>query len=460
MVMWNKFNRIHFVGIGGTGMSGLAEVLFNMGFKLTGSDLRKSEATHRLENLGIKISYSHNPENVHGSELVVISSAIPEDNPEVLEAKKLRIPVIKRSQMLAELSRMKFCIAISGSHGKTTTTSMIAKILQDSKEDPTVVVGGIIKSLGTGGKLGTGRYLVMEADESDGTFLSLFPTIAVITNIDREHLNSFDGSFKKLRSAFLDFANSVPFYGSVVINAGDRVLQEMVGQIERKVITYSTSGEADLRATKIETSGLRSRFELSLFNREKLTVELPLPGVHNVENALAAFGACIEMGIPISSMVESLSKFSGVRRRFEIKGEAKGITFVDDYAHHPTEIKAVLEVAKSLKRRRIVVLFQPHRYTRTYYLWKRFGEVLSGADLVVLMPIYPAGEKPIEGISSRLVLKACHDAGLRDVQLIEDREELINYLGGVLKEGDLFITIGAGDVWKLGKELLQRLRGG
>ena len=449
-----KVKRIHFVGIGGAGMSGIAEVLHNLGFTVTGSDLLKQATTRYLESLGIPISYQHLPENVRDADVVVVSSAIPPNNPEILMAKELKIPVIPRAEMLAELMRMKFSIAVSGAHGKTTTTSMIAKVLEDGNLDPTVVVGGRIRGLGTGAKLGQGTFIVAEADESDRSFLTLNPTISVITNIDEEHLEAYSGSLEALKEAFVSFANRVPFYGCIVVNLDDPGIQEILPKFRKRVITYGFSREAQIhvRNGKLFFNGSKSKVYKG--DEELGTLIMHLPGKHNVKNALAAIAIAIELEIPIERALNSLKNFKGVERRFEIKGEKDGIIFLDDYAHHPTEIEAVLETAREMWKGRIVVLFQPHRYTRTKRLHRKFGKSFKKADAVVITKLYPAGESPIEGVNSELIYRAVKEEGYEDVYLIENRDEVISFLSKFLKSEDLFITLGAGDVWKLGEILL------
>jgi UDP-N-acetylmuramate--alanine ligase len=453
-MLFFKVKRIHFVGIGGSGMSGLAEVLHNLGFKVTGSDILKQATTKHLESLGIQITYKHLPENVVGADVVVVSSAIPPQNPEVLKAMELKIPVIPRSEMLAELMRMKYSVAVSGAHGKTTTTSMIAKVLEDGGLDPTVVVGGRIKGLGTGAKLGQGAFLVAEADESDRSFLILYPTISVITNIDEEHLEAYSGSLDALKEAFVSFANRVPFYGCVVVNLDDPGICEILPRFNKRVITYGFREEADIHVGRGDVYSNGAKFKVYRGEEELGDLILNLPGKHNVKNALAAITVALELDIPVDRILNSLKNFKGVERRFEIKGTKNGVTFLDDYAHHPTEIEAVLETARKMWKNRIVVLFQPHRYTRTRALYKKFGKSFKNADVVVVTKLYPAGESPIEGVNSSLIYEEIKKNGHPNVYLIEERDEVLSFLSEFLKEDDLFITMGAGDVWKLGDTLL------
>ncbi len=437
-------------------MSGIAEVLHNLGFMVTGSDIQRKDITERLEKLGIKIFYGHAPENVEGAEVVVVSTAIPPDNPEVLYAHEKKIPVIPRAEMLAELMRMKYSIAVSGAHGKTTTTSMIASILEKAGYDPTVVVGGRIRGMGTGGKLGQSEYLVAEADESDGSFLKLFPTISVITNIDEEHIDTY-GDMENLKNAFIEFANKVPFYGCTVISIDDPGARELLPRIKRRVLTFGLSRQADFEARELELKGLGSSYSLYVRGEPMGKVRLGVPGIFNVRNSLAAFATAFELDISPGVAIEALESFKGVMRRFEIKGEKKGIMVVDDYAHHPVEIEAVLKAARRFWEGRIIVLFQPHRYSRTRRLYRRFGSAFHLADILIVTSIYPAGEKPLPGVTSELIYNAARDAGHREVYLIEDLDEARKFLLETLKEGDLFITMGAGNVWKTGEKLLEEL---
>ncbi len=450
---FGKFKKLHFVGIGGSGMSGIAEVLHNLGFHVTGSDLKKSPVTERLKSLGIKVYYGHRPENIDDADVVVISTAVPDDNPEVLAAKEIKIPVIRRADMLAELMRMKYSIGVSGAHGKTTTTSMIAKVLEDAGLDPTVVVGGRIKGLGTGAKLGSSEYLVAEADESDKSFLKLFPTIAVITNIDEEHLDTYK-NFDAIKDAFVQFAERVPFYGLVAVNLDDEGARSILPRINKRLMTYGLTRQADVHAREIELKGMASSYRAYYREHFLAKVELQVPGIHNIKNSLSAFVVAIELEIPPETGAKALSDFTGVMRRFEIKGEKNGIKVIDDYGHHPSEIAAVLQSARSYWPGRIIVVFQPHRYTRTFYLHEKFGPVFNEADKVIILPIYPAGEKPIEGVSSALIYRAVKNSGHRDVMLVNSHQEALDVLENVTKSGDLVITLGAGDVWKIGDEFL------
>jgi UDP-N-acetylmuramate--alanine ligase len=451
-----KFKKIHFVGIGGSGMSGIAEVLHNLGFIVTGSDLASNEVTKHLEEIGIKINYGHRPENINDADLLVISTAVKDDNVEVIAAKEKGIPVIRRALMLAELTRIKYTIAVSGAHGKTTTTSMIGTVLQVAGLDPTIIVGGIIKGLKSGAKLGQSDYLVVEADESDMSFLHLFPTIVVITNIDEEHLDCY-GNLENIKKAFIEFASKAPFYGAVCANIDDRNTVEILPFVERNKITYGLASNADLNARNIQVYNDHIKFS-AYYRKNKIgDVTLNIPGVHNVKNALAAFAVGMEIGIKENEIIEGIAEFKGVARRFELKGTVKGIKVVDDYGHHPREIIETLKTAREYHDGRIIAVFQPHRYTRTYHLYDRFGTAFFDADKVIVTEIYPAGEKPIEGVTAKLIYDSLKKYGHKDAMYIKEFEEIIEYLKKELKPGDLLITIGAGNVYKIGEAILQQL---
>lgn len=457
--MYKRFERIHLIGIGGSGMSGIAEILWNMGYEVTGSDIKETDTTMRLKSLGIEITIGHKPENIGSADVVVISSAIFDDNPEVIEAKKRAIPVIPRAEMLAELGRLKYGVLVAGAHGKTTTTSIIASILSSAGFDPTVIIGGKLKSMGSSAKLGKGDFLVAEADESDGSFLKLTPTISVVTNIDREHMDFFK-DIHQLKGAFLTFINKVPFYGIAIICGDDRYIKDLLPHIERRFITYGLSEGLNLIARNIRTEGVRTMFD-AFFNEEHVgSFDIPLIGEHNVYNSLAGIAVAKELGIDMDIVKDSLRDFSGVQRRFETKAIVKGIRVIDDYGHHPTEIRATLRAARYVMHReggRLVVLFQPHRYTRTRDLLSEFYDSFIDADMVILMDIYPAGERPINGIDSELIAKGIRENG-KMVEYIKDKEWIICYLMENLRKGDILITLGAGDVWKIGEEFIQRMR--
>ncbi len=451
-----KKPRIHFVGIGGIGMSGIAEVLLNLGYQISGSDLRTSDATNRLQNLGGKIAIGHSAANVEGNDVVVISSAVRRDNPEVVEAKNRGIPVIPRAEMLAELMRLKAGIAVAGSHGKTTTTSLCAQVLAHAGLDPTAVVGGRLKEYGTNAKLGKGDWMVVEADESDGSFLKLSPTLAIVTNIDEEHLDHY-GGMEALRKAFLTFANSVPFYGLAVLCLDHPVVQGMIPELEKRHVTYGLSSQAHYRATEVVLSGFRSAFTASRGGDDLGRFELTMVGEHNVLNALAAIAVADELSIPIDVTREALSLFRGVDRRFTVRGEASGVTVVDDYGHHPAEIRATLAGARSAFGRRVVVVFQPHRYTRTRDLLEEFATAFNEADSVLVTDVYPSGEEPIPGINGESVAEALRRHGHQDAQFVGDRARLPAAALAKLRAGDIVLTLGAGDITRLGPELLAAL---
>lgn len=457
MIFRRKFQKIHMVGIGGTGMSGIAEVLHNLGFIITGSDLKKTEVTERLEKMGIRVYYGHKPENINSAQILVISTAVPKDNPEVVAAQEKGIPVIRRAEMLAELMRMKYSVAVSGSHGKTTTTSMIGAVLEKAGLDPTLVVGGRLKGLGSGAKLGQSEFLVAEADESDGSFLMLYPTLAIITNIDKEHLDTY-GDFDNLKRAFVKFANSVPFYGAAIVNLDDPNNQDILPEIKKRLITYGLKRQAEINARDIDLKGTGSTFKVFKGDEEIIEAKLKIPGIHNVKNALAAFAVGFEMDIEPEIIRNALAEFSGVMRRMEIKGEAKGVTFMDDYGHHPSEIDAVLETLGKYWHGRIIVIFQPHRYSRTKLLHHEFGKVFHEADIVIITKLYPAGEEPIPGVDASLIYNEVKNSGHKAVYLMEDWDEIKKFLREQLREGDLLLTLGAGDVWKIGVDLLDEFR--
>ncbi|MBW2558089.1 MAG: UDP-N-acetylmuramate--L-alanine ligase [Deltaproteobacteria bacterium] len=455
--MYRRVKNIHFVGIGGIGMSGIAEVLLNLGYKISGSDLEHTDITLRLESLGARISHGHRPSNLTDADVVVKSTAIGEDNPEVIEAHSRNIPVIPRAEMLAELLKMKYSIAVSGCHGKTTTTSIISTVLAHGDLDPTMVIGGRLDSIGSNARLGEGEFIVAEADESDGSFLHLNPYIAVITNIDREHLDYYPG-IGEIKDAFLQFANSVPFYGSVILCGDCDNVRDILPRIKRKVVTYGVDNEADFRATDISFSGMTSRF--TLYHRETLLgkVEMQVPGLFNVYNSMAAVAVALELGMKFSTIQEGLSAYKGVHRRLETRGQTGGVTVVDDYGHHPTEIKAVLAAAKNAwEGRRLIVVFQPHRYTRTKALFAEFLNSFDDAGALILTDIYAASEKEIKGVDSMNLCKGIKDNGHGNVMYLSGFKEIVDHLCAIVKPGDVVMTLGAGNVWKIGEELLVRL---
>ena len=451
-------HRIHFVGIGGIGMSGIAEVLLNLGYRVSGSDLRASPITERLAALGARIASGHAAENLGDASVVVTSSAVASDNPEVEEAHRRLIPVIPRAEMLAELMRMKYAVAVAGAHGKTTTTSLVAAVLSEAGLDPTVVVGGKVASLGTNARLGQGEFLVAEADESDGSFLMLAPTVAVITNIDREHMDHY-GTEQALEEAFVSFANKVPFYGAVIACLDDKRIQELLPRLRKRSITYGLSAQADVSARHLGREGGKTRFEVLLKGRPAGEVLLSIPGQHNVLNALAAFAVGAELGVDPEVACRALTEFSGVERRSQVKGEARGILVMDDYGHHPSEIQAALGGLREAWDRRIVAIFQPHRYSRTQDLFDRFVTAFYSADVVVVTDIYPAGEPPIPGVAAGPLAESMRAHGHKAVRYVAQLADIPEALEPDLRSGDLVVTLGAGNVWQVGEALLRRLRG-
>jgi len=451
---FRKASQLHFVGIGGSGMSGIAEVLINMGFRVTGSDLKTTPVTERLVALGGKITTGHRPENVRGADVVVVSTAVRADNVEVAEARRLSIPVIPRAEMLAELMRMKYGVAVAGSHGKTTTTSMIAHVLAESGFDPTIVIGGRLGSLGGSARLGTGDLMVAEADESDGSFLHLNPTLAVVTNIDAEHLDHY-GDMDRLRDAFADFLNKVPFYGLAVVCLDDKEIQSLMPRLTRKLVTYGVSAQADLTASAIRMEGFGSRYEAMLRGKRLGDVELSVPGRHSVHNSLAALAVAIEFDVPFEEAAGRLTTFHGADRRFQFRGMMdKDIMVIDDYAHHPTEIRATLSAAREGWAKRTIAVFQPHRFTRVQALHEEFARCFYEADVVIVMPIYPAGEDPIPGVTVEMLYEGIRSHGHRDVRLVESFDAAEAAARDAAKPGDMVITLGAGDVSRIGERLV------
>jgi UDP-N-acetylmuramate--alanine ligase len=453
--MYRKDLRIHFVGIGGIGMSGIAELLLNLGYRVSGSDLRKSDITDRLSQLGAEIQEGHAAKNVpEDGHVVVFSSAVKVDNPEVVEAHRRKIPVIPRAEMLAELMRMKYGIAIAGTHGKTTTTSMVATILAAAGWDPTAVVGGKLNSLGSNAKLGQGEFLVAEADESDGSFLKLSPTVAVVTNIDPEHLDFYSG-IGQIKETFLHFINKVPFYGFAVLCLDHPNVQELIPSVTKTYVTYGFSAHADYRADGIVSEGMSNRFRVIRCGETLGEVTLKAPGRHNVSNALAAAAVAAELGISFERIRAGLADYDGVARRFQVKGERNGVTVVDDYGHHPVEIRATLAAAREVwPSRRIVVGFQPHRYSRTQSLFRDFLSAFHDADLLFVFDVYPAGEEPIPGASGERLCEAIREHGHKAAIYAGKAGDALSTVVAGLCAGDIFLTMGAGDVWKLGEGVL------
>ncbi len=460
--MLGKTRRVHFVGIGGIGMSGIAELLANLGYEVTGSDSRRSAVTDRLETLGVRVDEGHDARHVEGADVVVVSSAVRSTNPELTEAVRRHVPVIPRAEMLAELMRLRFSIAVAGAHGKTTTTSMIALVLERAGLDPTAVIGGRLSAFGGNARLGQGELMVAEADESDRSFLKLFPTIAVITNIDYEHLDSY-GSFGELQQAFVDFANKVPFYGSVVCCADDEHLAAVMPRITRRITRYGLSAEAaDITATDVTLGPLSATATVcvrraGLEARTKLgQIALKVPGRHNLSNALATVAVGLELGLSFEKIASGLADFRGVERRFEVRGEPNGILVVDDYGHHPTEIAAVLSAARAMNRR-IVVAFQPHRYTRTAALEDAFGPSLAAADHVVLTDIYAAGEDPMPGVTIDALADRVRRSMAGPVDVVRNLADVPAALARIARPGDVVITLGAGSIGTVPEALIQLL---
>ena len=451
-----RVQRIHFVGIGGIGMSGIAEVLLNQGFEVSGSDLSDSETTRRLASLGGRVCQGHAPENLEDADVVVISSAIRAENPEVREARRKAIPVIPRAEMLAELMRLKYGVAVAGSHGKTSTTSLIAAIMDRAGKDPTVVIGGKVNSMGAPAKLGRGDILVAEADESDGSFLKLSPTLAVVTNIDPEHMDHY-GDLEHLKDTFLDFVNKVPFYGLAVLCLDSVNVQSILPRVDKRTVTYGTSKQADYHLKDVQAQGLSTAFTPVRRGEVLEPITLQMTGRHNVLNALAAVAVADELEIDYSATRAALEEFGGIQRRFTVRGTEDDIMVVDDYAHHPEEIKATLAGAREAFSRRIVAVFQPHRYTRTELLFDQFSTAFYNADLVLITDIYAASEDPIEGVSSSTLAEAMREHGHRDVTYRPSKEGLLDALRARTRPDDLVITLGAGDIWKVGQQLLDSL---
>ena len=451
-----RIKNIHFVGIGGIGMSGIAEVLLNLGYHISGSDLKETEVTRRLRSLGCEISYGHRRENLREADVVVISSAIRQKNPEVEAADERLIPVIPRAEMLAELMRMKVGIAIAGTHGKTTTTSLISTVLAAGGLDPTVVIGGRLNSIGSNARLGQGEFLVAEADESDGSFLKLMPTIAVVTNIDPEHLDFYKG-IEEIKESFLSFLEKIPFSGLAVLCLDHPNIQSLLPRLKKRFATYGLTTQADFQAKEIAFEGLSTSFDVVHHRQGIGRLSLRMPGIHNVYNALATLATAFELDIPFRVVQETLREFSGIQRRFQIKGEKKGILIVDDYGHHPVEIMATLKAARTGWGKRIIAVFQPHRYTRTQALFKDFLTAFYDADILILTDIYPAGEDRIEGVESKALFEGIREYGHKDVSYLAEKGEIVEHLLRILSPGDLVITLGAGDIWQVSEELVKRL---
>jgi UDP-N-acetylmuramate--alanine ligase len=447
-----RINRIHFVGIGGSGMGGIAEVLLNLGYQVQGSDLKPNAVTQRLAQLGAEIQVGHAAANVGKADVLVVSSAVQPDNPEVVEAKERRIPIVQRAQMLGELMRFRYAVAVAGTHGKTTTTSMVASILAEGGLDPTFVIGGRLKSAGSNARLGTGNYLVAEADESDASFMHLHPMMAIVTNVDNDHLATHDGDFERLKQSFIDFLHNMPFYGVAIVCADDPVAASLAPRIARPVVTYGIESDADIRAINITRQGTRTRFDLQRRGSQALLpVQLNLPGTHNVLNSLAAIGVGLELNVAFDAIQTALANFKGVDRRLQQYGDvqtaAGRVTLIDDYGHHPTELAATLEaIRQGWSGRRIVLAFQPHRYTRTRDLLDDFARVLASVDALIVTEVYAAGEAPIAGADGKAICRAIRSHGRVEPLLLEKIEDLPRALIQIARDGDVIVTMGAGSI--------------
>ena len=458
MKQFGKAKHIHFVGIGGIGMSGIAELLINLGYRVSGSDLKETAVTRRLSGLGGSIFKGHGRENVKGADVVVYSSAVGDDNPEILEATERYIPVIPRAEMLAELMRLKYGVAIAGAHGKTTTTSMVASILTCGQLDPTVVIGGRLDIWGgSNAKLGQGDILIAEADESDGSFLALSPTIAVVTNIDHEHMDHY-GDIEAIRQTFIDFINKVPFYGTAILCLDNEEIQGIIPRLKKRCLTYGMSPQADLRGVDLRKDRWGTSLEVIYRSSSLGRITVGMPGEHNVLNALAATAVGLELDLEIGVIKEGLKVLGGLSRRFQLKGEKNGVLFLDDYGHHPTEIIATLKTVKECwPERRLIVLFQPHRYSRTKALLDRFVISFNDADILIVAPIFSAGEDTIKGVTSETLSKGIKDHGHKEVVFCARQEEILPALLDLVRPGDLIITLGAGNIYREGDRFFERL---
>lgn len=453
--MQNRVKKIHMVGIGGSGMNGIAEVLLNLGYNVRGSDMADSPAVRRLERLGAEIYIGHGAENVSDADVLVKSTAIRANNPEIVAAQEKGIPIIPRAEMLAELMRLKTGVAVAGTHGKTTTTSLLASIFDEASLDPTVIIGGRLNAYGSNARLGEGEYLIAEADESDGSFLCLFPIINIITNVDLDHMDFYDNQ-EAIDNAFINFMNKVPFYGINVVCGDDPGVQRILPQVKRRVTTYGFDPSNSIRA-KLISCGVKSHFIVQVNGKDLGEVHLAHPGRHNVLNALAAIGVALEAGISPEICLQGLSKFNGVGRRFEHKGEKDGVLVIDDYGHHPVEIAATIDTAKEcFPDKRLVVVFQPHRFSRTQALFGEFCKVFAGVDKLLLVEIYPASESPIPGVSGESLAQGIRQVSSTDVTYFPNFDAVSAELPEILKPGDIFITLGAGNVWSIGQRYLDQ----
>jgi UDP-N-acetylmuramate--alanine ligase len=458
-----RIHTVHFVGIGGSGMSGIAEVMLSLGYAVQGSDLKASRQTKRLLKQGATIFIGHAADNIKNADAIVVSSAVDETNPEVIAAREKRMPLVQRAEMLAELMRFRYSIAVAGTHGKTTTTSLVASILAEGGLDPTFVIGGRLKSADANARLGQGDYLVAEADESDASFVHLKPMLAIVTNIDADHMSTYDGDIDRLRAGFIEFLHNLPFYGLAVVCTDDAGVNEVIGDIGRTVLTYGLNDEADVRAENIQFEGNLTQFDvIRSGEQEPLRISLRLPGLHNVRNALAAIAVAEELQISDEAVVKSLQEFEGIDRRFQIHGEVETdggkVLLIDDYGHHPTEVAATLAAARSgWPEKRVVLVFQPHRYTRTRDLMDDFANVLSEADALILLDVYAAGEAPIAGADGRAIARAVRSRAAVEPVFVESLDELEPVLKDVLEDGDLVLTMGAGDIGAYAADLPERL---
>lgn len=455
--MLGKTRKIHFVGVGGIGMSGIAEFLFNQGLEITGSDLKKSDITVHLEKIGISVFEGHDAKNIKDMDVVVKSSAVKDDNPEIIAAKSQKVPVIRRAEMLAEITRMSYSIGIAGTHGKTTTTSMAGMVLEAAGLEPTIIVGGKVINFGSNNVMGSGKYIIVEADEYDHSFLSLSPIIAGITNIDSDHLDCYS-NYDNIKSAFIEYANKVPFFGCVIACLKDPGVQEILPKINKKVVTYGTSRQADVQALNIVMQGFCSEYD-ALYRGYRLgKVKLKVTGKHNIMNSLLAVSMGLELDVPFAAIQKGLSEFKGVYRRFELKAEVKGIAIFDDYAHHPTEITATLEGFRESTRRRLIVIFQPHLFSRTQSFYQDFGRAFFSCDILILAPIYPAREQAIPGVTSKLIADAAIQSGHHNVLCLEDNSQIVDAALSIVQPDDIVVTMGAGNIWQYGEDLISRLR--
>ncbi len=460
-----RIKQVHFVGIGGAGMGGIAEVLANIGYQITGSDLAQNAMTERLASLGAKIYKGHNAANIEGANVVVVSSAVKDDNPEVLAAREQNIPVVPRAEMLAEIMRFSNGIAVAGTHGKTTTTSLVTSLLAEGGLDPTFVIGGKLNSTASNSRLGSGEYLVAEADESDASFLLLQPMISVVTNIDADHLSTYDNDFEKLKDTFVEFLQHLPFYGLAVMCVDDDDVCDILPRITRSIVSYGIHFDADVRARNVRYDGTQSFFTVEREGKETLDVTLNMPGEHNVQNALAAIAIATELGVSDEDILAALDKFQGVGRRFQCYGEMQtqqgSVMLVDDYGHHPTEMQATMKAVRSAwPERRMVVLFQPHRYTRTRDLFEDFSQVLSEPDVLLLMDIYAASEEPIAGADGRSLARSIRNRGKVDPVFVANQDDVVDVLQNQLKDGDVLLTLGAGSVGAISADLPAQLTKG